>query len=384
LAQDEPREVLRRSGFDDAAPAFRRALGEARSAGEAERVVVRHGKRLWQRAVDRVQGRGSAGGELSRGDDRPLYWARLGMTKALRGWSPSFALTEERRTRLLERLEVASRGHDSARLPAESDGLRRVVVTGFDPFQLDEDIRRSNPSGAAALALDGKVVRTASGERARVETMLFPVRWDDFADGMVEKALLPALRQGARQTDALITVSQGSPGRFDVERYNGAWRGGSPDNVRVSRAETVPVPPGVPTPVPQPQWTVTSLPYRAIVDADTGRFPVRDNTAVTEIPSGSGEPVERPEGPTPGSTARAGGGGNYLSNEIAYRATLLRDAVGARIAGGHLHTPVLEFGEDNSVPDGGRVSDPVFERNREAISAQVREVVEVVAEHAGR
>lgn len=46
--------------------------------------------------------------------------------------------------------------------------------------------------------------------------------------------------------------------------------------------------------------------------------------------------------PTPGSQARAGGGGDYLSNEIAYRATLLRDALGLEAPGGHIHTPVLE------------------------------------------
>ncbi|RCV47095.1 pyroglutamyl peptidase, partial [Marinitenerispora sediminis] len=70
----------------------------------------------------------------------------------------------------------------------------------------------------------------------------------------------------------------------------------------------------------------TSLPCARIAAADTGHHPVRGNTEVTEIPAGGGQPVVRPGGPTPGSTAVAGGGGDYLSNEIAYRNTLLRDA----------------------------------------------------------
>ncbi|WP_431044615.1 pyroglutamyl peptidase [Streptomyces sp. P1-3] len=377
LTQPVPQEILRRGGFDCVAAEFAEALADARSAEQADRVVARHGGRLWRRAVDRAQGRGPASGDLSRDDDRPLYWARLGMTRALREWRPAFPLDDDRRAALLATLERSSRGQDSVELPAGRH-IRRIVVTGFDPFQLDADVRRSNPSGAAALALDGTVIRTASG-LARIETAVFPVRWADFADGTVERTLLPHFRSGPRRADLFMTVSQGRVGRFDVERTNGAWRGGFPDNLNVSRTGTVPVPSGVPTPAEQPQWTGTTLPYERITAAPTGPFPVYDNTAVTEIPAGGTEPVERPEGPTPGSTARAGGGGDYLSNEIAYRATLLRDAVGLRAPGGHLHTPVLRFGEGNTDPAHGRITDPDFVRDRQAITAQVRSVLSVAA-----
>lgn len=380
LTQAAPQEILRRSGFDGRAREFGRGLARVATYPEARRYVAGAGRALWRQAVDRAQGRGPDGGDLSRDDDRPLYWARLGMTKELRQWRPDFALSDARRTALLGSLERGSRGQDSVELPAGKRMLR-IVVTGFDPFQLDADPRRSNPSGAAALALDGTTVRTASGRPARIEAAVFPVRWADFAAGTVEHTLLPHLRRGPRQADLFMTISQGRPGRFDIERTNGAWRGGYPDNARESRTETVPVPAGVPTVTPQPQWTTTSLPYARIVAAQTGPYPVVDHTAVTEIPAGGGEPVERPDGPTPGSTARAGGGGDYLSNEIAYRATLLRDAVRRpALPGGHLHTPVLEFGPDNTDPASGRITDPVFVRNRVAITGQVRAVVTVAAE----
>ncbi|MFE1935208.1 pyroglutamyl peptidase [Streptomyces sp. NPDC059474] len=372
-----PQEILRRSGFDDAAPDFARALAGVRSPAEAERLITREGRALWQRAVDRVQGRGPAGGDLSRDDDRPLYWARLGMTRALGQWQPGFPLPDARRAALLTTLERTSRGEDSLDLPAGKH-IKRIVVTGFDPFQLDADVRRSNPSGAAALALDGTTIRTDNGP-ARVETAVFPVRWADFADGTVERTLLPAFRSGPRRVDAFMTVSQGRVGRFDVERTNGAWRGGYPDNANISRTETVPIPSGVPTPNPQPQWTTTTLPNEKIVTANTGPTPVYDHTEVTEIPVGATTPVVRPNGPTPGSTARAGGGGDYLSNEIAYRATLLRDAVALKAPGGHLHTPVLQFGPGNTNPTTGQITDPDFVHNREAITAQVRSILTVVA-----
>jgi pyrrolidone-carboxylate peptidase len=294
------------------------------------------------------------------------------MTREVRSWQPEFGLSERQRAALLDVLERTSRGQGDIRFPHRGKGVKRVLVTGFDPFTLDRDIRISNPSGATALALDGTVIETADGP-ARVETVVFPVRWRDFTEGTVERALRPYLPR----VDLFATVSQGRLGRFDIERTNGAWRGGFPDNENVGRTETVPVPgPGA-----APQWTSTTLPYRDIVAADTGRFPVYDNTSVTEIPAGGTEPVVRPDGPTPGSTARAGGGGNYLSNEIAYRATLLRDRLGLdSLPGGHVHTPVLQFGAGNTT----EVSDPEFVRNRLDIIAQVRSVVAVAVSATGR
>ena len=374
LDQAVPREILQRSGFDAVPLRFTRALGTARSYAEARKVVVGQGSALWKRAVDRAQGRGPAGGDLSRDDDRPLYWARLGMSREVRTWEPSFGLSDEQRAALLGELERTSRGQSAVRYPG-GDRLKRVLVTGFDPFTLDRDIRISNPSGASALALDGTVIETAEGP-ARVETVVFPVRWQDFTDQTVERALRPYLKK----VDLFTTVSQGRVGRFDVERTNGAWRGGFPDNDNVGVTGVVPVP----DPASQPQWTTTTLPYKAIVDADTGRFPVYDNTSVTEIPVGGTLPVVRADGPTAGSAARAGGGGNYLSNEIAYRVTLLRDRLGLHdvLPGGHVHTPVLEFGAGNTDPATGSVTDPGFVQNRLDIIAQVRTILVVAVEKA--
>ncbi|KUL53567.1 pyroglutamyl peptidase [Streptomyces sp. NRRL S-1521] len=371
LDRAAPQEILRRSGFDSRAPELARALGKARSYDQARRLVEREGRSLWRGAVDRAQGRGPAGGDLSRDDDRPLYWARLGMTRELRQWEPTrFSLGDERRAHLIDALETASRGQDDVRFTGRhhGKGIKRVLVTGFDPFTLDRDVRISNPSGATALALDGTTIRTAEGP-ARVEAVTFPVRWQDFTDGEVERALRPVLPR----VDLFTTISQGRVGRVDVERTNGAWRGGFPDNDNASRTEQVPVT----DPSSQPQWTTTTLPYKAIADAETGRFPVYDNTSVTEIPAGGTRPVVRPDGPTEGSAARAGGGGDYLSNEIAYRATLLRDRLGLhdRLPGGHVHTPVLQFGAGNTDPATGAVTDPEFVRNRLDIIAQVRNIL---------
>ncbi|MEU8672475.1 pyroglutamyl peptidase [Streptomyces anulatus] len=373
LDRAAPQEILRRSGFDALAPRFERALKGSDGYAQAERTVTRHASALWRRAVDRAQGRGPATGDLSRGDDRPLYWARLALSRELRAWTPRFALADEQRRALHTVLEASSRGQDDIRFPGH--GVKRVLVTGFDPFTLDRDTRIGNPSGASALALDGTLVRTAEGP-ARIETVVFPVRWADFAEGTVERVLARQLPH----LDLFTTVSQGRQGRFDVERTNGAWRGGFPDNENAASTGTVPVA----DPGSQSQWTATTLPYRQLTEAETGRFPVYDNTEVTEIPAGGTQPVTRPDGPTPGSAARAGGGGDYLSNEIAYRATLLRDRLGLpKLPGGHLHTPVLQFGAENTNPQTGTVTDPDFESNRRDIVSQVRELVKTAVGETG-
>ncbi|MER6971689.1 hypothetical protein ABT304_11560 [Nocardioides sp. NPDC000445] len=335
-------DILARSGFDDVAGTVRTvvcAAGSSRAATAAARLV---GQALWQRAVDRVQGRGDAGGDLPRSDDRPLYWARLaGELEIARVAPPYPTWSEDAREKVLAAFDRSSRGIESTAFArGEAGRSRQVLASGFDPFTLDRNIRQSNPSGATALAMDGRVVQTAKGP-VEIQTVVFPVLWGPFAQGSVERAFLPHLVPGKRDVDTAITISQGRAGRFDLEVWNGAHRGTFPDNDRVSVNETIPIPEDVPHADPQPQWTRTTLPVEAMKAAVPGTFPVNINRIITEIPAGSTAPVTR-EDPTPGSTAVAGGGGDYLSNESAYRTTALRDALQADTKQGHIHVPVLD------------------------------------------
>jgi pyrrolidone-carboxylate peptidase len=335
-------DILARSGFDDVAGAVRTAVcgaGSSRAATAAARLA---GQALWQRAVDRVQGRGDAGGDLPRSDDRPLYWARLAGELEIARVAPAYRTwSEDARAKVLAAFDRSSRGIESTAFARDKSGRsRQVLASGFDPFTLDRNIRQSNPSGATALAMDGRVVQTAKGP-VEIQTVVFPVLWEPFAQGIVERAFLPHLIPGKRDVDTAITISQGRAGRFDLEVWNGAHRGTFPDNDRVSVNETIPIPEDLPHADPQPQWTRTTLPVEAMKAAVPGTFPVNINRVVTEIPAGSTAPVTR-EDPTPGSTAVAGGGGDYLSNESAYRTTALRDALQADTKQGHIHVPVLD------------------------------------------
>jgi pyrrolidone-carboxylate peptidase len=350
---------MRHGGLAQALPRLEQALAGSGSAEDAERVIARHGRSLWRDAVRRLR--------ESDGDDRPLYWTRLALAQAIRGWRPAFPVDT---AALLAALDRGSRGMEGNRLPAGADRVR-IVVTGFDPFRLERDIRRGNPSGAAALALHGTTLRTPAGHTAHIEAAVLPVRWADFSAGMVERALRPYLEPGPRQVDLFVTLSQGRPGAFDLERFNGGWRGGGTDNTLAEADGPVPGA-GEWEGDSGPQWTTTSLPYARLTEEPSGRFPVRDNTTVTELPPDATEPLTRPDGPTPGSAARAGGGGSYLSNEIAYRATLLRDRLAPGLPGGHLHTPALEFAPENATEDSDRFTDPVLVANRHDITVQIR------------
>ncbi|MDB5821061.1 MAG: hypothetical protein JWQ11_4701 [Rhizobacter sp.] len=82
--------------------------------------------------------------------------------------------------------------------------------------------------------------------------------------------------------------------------------------------------------------------------------------------------------------SRQGGGGDYLSNESAYRNTVLRDVFSLNIPAGHIHVPVMTnfFGgtatTGGGIRDDNAVTDARFEAYRTAIVAQAKNLVVVV------
>lgn len=364
-----PGRLVAGAGFERFEPDLRTALEGAGTVEAADRAVTRVSGELWTAAVRRAQ----SGGDEFTADDRPLYWTRLALIRAVRQWSPAFAVPTARRAALVTTIDEVSRGQ--RRAPSG----RTVLVTGFDPFRLNRDIRQGNPSGAIALALDGTVIDTPSG-RVTVVAMLFPVRWRDFGAGMVERAVSPFLRPGPARAVGFTTVSQGRPGKFDLEAINGVWRGGAVDNEAACFRGPAPVPGAA------PQWTRSTLPMAKISAAAAGRYPVVRNTEVSyalgsdpATSTGCDLPklasVTTTAEPPAGARARQGAGGDYLSNEIGYRVTLVRDRSAAPVPGGHLHTPVL----DGLPADRAVTESPAYRENLRAILAQGRSVVAVVA-----
>jgi hypothetical protein len=386
-------QILRRSGFDRFLEPFVKALCTAPNVSVAENVVTKHGEHLWRAAVDRAQGRGPEGGDLPRSDDRPLYWARLQLTRALRQWLPRFPLSADDRLALEWTLERASRGQLDVKFPA-GHGVKRMLVTGFDTFGLDGNqgraVRNGNPSGVSALALDGTSVKTPHGV-VFIETAVFPVRWREFDLGMVEDTVGPFMQPGPRRLDASMTISQGGS-RMDIEAWNARYHTGSDNNLinPCPQGQTADVhapgclitPPDRWVPFEAPQWTQTTQPYEAMIAADTDPFTVFLRTSVTEFVSCTERPtVNRANGPSSlDACSRSGGGGSFLSNEIAYRVTLLRDVFDLDIPAGHLHVPVMTvFGPGNLFD----ITDATLEERRDTILQQVIDLVHAAASTLG-
>ncbi|MCB5181561.1 pyroglutamyl peptidase [Streptomyces antimicrobicus] len=389
LSDPRTRALVERAGLSGFVDRFPAALCSVRRTAEAGPLLDTWGQALWQASVRRAQGQ-RPGGDLAAGDDRPLYWARLAMTASLARWEPGFPVD---RAALRARFEDASRGlTDNAFSGAP--GVRRVFISGFDPFGLDAELRRGNPSGSAALQLNGRRITLADGGTAEIRSVVLPVRYADFDAGIVERAFAPRLTPGAAAAegavgtagtagaaaagtagaaDLITTVSQGYPGIFTLEEWAGRSRSADPypDNTGALSGGTRAHPVTAPGMGPGPEFIRTTLPVDAVTGAVRGPYPVLLNPDVTEIPAGGTEPVDRTDGPTPGSRAVAGGGGGYLSNEVAYRSNRLRGELAPSVPGGHLHTPVL-----TGLPADPQVlTGPEFERNESAIAAEVREVL---------
>jgi len=371
---DRPASVrfIRAAGFGAALARFERRLCRADDVDAATRLVRASGARLWRRAVDRAQG------EVQRGridpyDDRPLYWARTTMAANLREWAPDFELTSLQRQALVRILTYESRGIESVTYP-KGDDVSRVLVSGFDTYSLDDSLRNSNPSGASVLQLDGRRISTRNGTVV-VQAVMLPVNWSDFDQGIVEDAFGPWLTP-RRRLDMLMTISQTSRGRMDIEQWAGGFRGGFPDNNRAIHYGPISAAARWPQPQPSPQWIETTLPYRAMIAADTQPWPVRLNDGICEWPVGAyPDPgsIRCKDDPTSLRTRAAEApGGSYLSNESMYRTNRLRLGAGLRgLPGGHLHISALVYPKDE-----GRLTSPRFERARLAVVDQTVELVE--------
>ena len=267
-------------------------------------------------------------------DDRLLYWSRLAIAEHLFDLLVTAGALIEERTDCLAVFDSASRGRSQL---SWKPGHFRMLVSGFDPFLLDENIEQSNPSGLSALRLDDQVLKAQNGELIHVRAVIFPVRFQDFDDGVVEALLEPLLRADA--IDAFISISMGRDA-FDLERFPGRRRsasaldnvnrpsGGSEDQpwVPLLRSESL----------DGPEFLEFSLPAERMREAP-GRWLIRDNRTITSLEQGTLRAAQLSQ--LLGQTAVRGSGGGYLSNEIAYRALNVMDRSDSKIPMGHIHTP---------------------------------------------
>ncbi|MGO2012527.1 MAG: hypothetical protein ACTJH9_11305 [Pseudoalteromonas sp.] len=314
------------AAFSDDLAEFEQSWKKLKNLKQASDLVHDYSSQLWLDARERIT-------TTKNYDDRALYWARLLSSKVIRTTNPSFTLTSDEQNTLLTMLENGSRGRNDL---AYSKGTRKkILLTGFDPFLLDRNINQSNPSGIAALLLDGQVL-TYKGITAEINTVMVPVRYEDFDQGIIEQLLAPYY--ALNNVDMIVTVSMGSKD-FDLERFPGKRRSvTAPDNANIVYGGTSTAP-KIPSlndrPLPGSEFVEFSLPIKQMLQAK-GAFPINDNHEVITLEK-SFKPKTYAE--LKGAIAVKGGGGGYLSNEISYRSIRLRNELNSDIPTGHIHTP---------------------------------------------
>lgn len=303
-------------------------------------MAAHQGHRLWQQAVRDVQS--------GHSDDRSLYWSRLSMRNVLKQEKAGFNVADWQRDILVKAVEKSSRGFSD--IEFSPDTQINILVTGFDPFFLDRNIGQSNPSGLAALALDGYRF-DVNGKKAQIETVMIPVRYADFDNGIIESLLTPFYRDNS--VDMVFTISMGRE-NFDIERFPGRNRSAeAPDNLNVltGASQRHPKAPlfnnGTSTDgkLNGPEFVQFSLPIEAMA-AVKGHWSVNDNNQISTLSRGQFKASSLAE--LQNEISVEGSGGGYLSNEISYRSILLRDQFNLNLPVGHIHTPRIK-GYDSQV-----------------------------------
>ena len=326
-AQSAMPNVLK--AFTPQVTSFEQQFKELNNFKSAKTLVQRFSFELWENAKQRII-------NTNNYDDRELYWARLLSSKVIRTTSPKFSITQAQLNTLLTLLEDGSRGRTD--LAFSSGSTKKILLTGFDPFLLDRNINQSNPSGVAALLLDGQVINY-NGISAEINTVMVPVRYEDFDQGIIESLLAPYY--ALNNVDMVVTVSMGRT-QFDLEHFPGKRRSvTAPDNANIvyGGTQTSPVIPKLNgRPLPGNEFVKFSLPVNYMQQAK-GPYKVIDNREVTTLEKTYKAPSY---GELKNSIAVNGGGGGYLSNEISYRSIRLRDALNSSIPTGHIHTPRIQ------------------------------------------
>lgn len=285
-------------------------------------------KKLWETAVKVVQE-----GDL---DDRPLYWARNKMQVRLKrnalfandiDFETSIVKKDSELDKIIQLFEEKSRNYTDIDF-SKAGNKKKVLITGFDPFQLNPDpnfntsmgvdsANTFNPSGIIALFLNKN--QELLNQNIYIQTCIFPVRYEDFDNECVENVISKYFHD----VDAIMTTSlNGGNNWFDVEADAISYRGGFHDNMCIGGQDYSQYDYNSTRFIPDinNQHNETTLPSTKIFGVNLS---ISINNLIVRFDISKL------------NSLKEGGGGNYLSNEIMFRATKIRGSSIKPV--GHLH-----------------------------------------------
>ncbi|MEN2721105.1 hypothetical protein ABC895_13110 [Capnocytophaga sputigena] len=333
---------------------------------DIKKQVEKEAKNLWKAAIAGVQK-----GNL---DDRPLYWARNKMQVALKRYylfkndidfEKSIVKKNSNLEEIIITFEEKSRNYTGIDFSKAPKGTKKILITGFDPFILNEfnnkeikgyspNIKQSNPSGVVALALNGN---TELG--GYIQTMIVPVRYTDFdssqdrengqGEGIIEKYIKPFIEKKG-EVDMIITISQ-ADAKYNIDVFATATRRGFNDNMNFIREDGSKAIPG------GAETIKTTLPKK-MVDSKlgtnyNGRYFITKKDFDDYYYKGdySKEKILDINDDLPQLSIYYGPGGNYLSNEIFYRVAKLRESLQPKLPTGHFHIRKIQGVKEELVPE---------------------------------
>lgn len=332
----------------------------------SDSALLTWGSNLWAQARDFVQTDMTPGSSYV--DDRILYYIRLNCLVALKAYYKRHSLgnLSDPKRKLFE---LASRGFASNGTSIDVPGdLKKVIVTGFDPFVLPSMPTRNNSSGLAALSLDSRAFSPAGAEQYYVKTAILPVRYKEFSEGLIEVVTTNSIAPIAMLITTSLHPQQlglqpPAVDVFDVERFATSYRlTDFADNMNIHLKSPGNILPG-------PFYLQTTLPHSKVITSASqtqeipgpnspppaqfvldqeyrirGFFPPHDWQNVPgkyryRSFEGTDEAWNLKETPDAGTVVEVGSGGNFLSNEIMYRTALARQNAKPTLASGHIHVP---------------------------------------------
>ncbi|WP_424653361.1 hypothetical protein [Capnocytophaga sputigena] len=333
---------------------------------DIKKQVEKEAKNLWKAAI--------AGVQKDKLDDRPLYWARNKMQVALKRYylfkndidfEKSIVKKNSNLEEIIITFEEKSRNYTGIDFSKAPKGTKKILITGFDPFILNEfnnkeieeyspNIKQSNPSGVVALALNGN---TELG--GYIQTMIVPVRYTDFdssqdrkngqGEGIIEKYIKPFIEKKG-EVDMIITISQ-AEAKYNIDVFATATRGGFNDNMNFIRED------GSKAILGGAETINTTLPKK-MVDSKlgtnyNGRYFITKKDFDDYYYKGdySKKFFLDINDDLPQLSIYDGPGGNYLSNEIFYRVAKLRESLQPKLPTGHFHIRKIQGVKEELVPE---------------------------------
>ncbi|MEN2721100.1 hypothetical protein ABC895_13085 [Capnocytophaga sputigena] len=333
---------------------------------DIKKQVEKEAKNLWKAAI--------AGVQKDKLDDRPLYWARNKMQVALKRYylfkndidfEKSIVKKNSNLEEIIITFEEKSRNYTGIDFSKAPKGTKKILITGFDPFILNEfnnkeieeyspNIKQSNPSGVVALALNGN---TELG--GYIQTMIVPVRYTDFdssqdrkngqGEGIIEKYIKPFIEKKG-EVDMIITISQ-AEAKYNIDVFATATRGGFNDNMNFIRED------GSKAILGGAETIKTTLPKK-MVDSKlgtnyNGRYFITKKDFDDYYYKGdySKKFFLDINDDLPQLSIYDGPGGNYLSNEIFYRVAKLRESLQPKLPTGHFHIRKIQGVKEELVPE---------------------------------